>query len=307
MLCLSLLLVLVAFAAPTKAQDTTNSSPTSKVLVIGDSLASGQGIYKTFEEYPEDELSGLDEFQGVTYSFGSSDCWRDDTYIPGALLSRDTNDAPLHVLACAGAYTWQVVEQWDYARVKYGVEDSIALLTFGANDVLALADGLLSLRTVLKCGKGAIFPPWILPVNTDTLSDWSAIEERVEEVIAHIANTAPASTRIRVVGSPLQFRPYFGFLCLSPLFICANAFDAVVGRLNGIIQAATERYSTETEADLQFVDIDSNVYLRSAACSLTKKDIRGITFSLPGIVSFSSFHPTIQGYSEVYEMVARSL
>ena len=121
-------------------------------ILLGGSMAVGQGIYPYGDLYPEDPIGNPIVWQKVKHSFregnvtGDSSCWRDSTYTAGALVARATGDGSTTCcvnLACAGASSFHVLEQWAYAQAQWGTllgeGDATILVSLGANDGLRLA------------------------------------------------------------------------------------------------------------------------------------------------------------------------
>ena len=186
------------------------------ILLLGDSMLSGQGIHAYVDQNPLEYIGNPAEFHKKVYKFGGSrgghDCWRENEKGAVAWIAEGLNNRTFINLACAGARAEGIMEQWDYAKARFDLEGSTILLSLGANDSLELvgvsAERLLSMKTLRMCFQG--FLPFQIDANT--MSEWEAVESRIEAILGRILEEAPTSATIRVIGYPLQFRPLFGFV-----------------------------------------------------------------------------------------------
>lgn len=299
-----------------------SSAEDAIVLLLGDSMVSGQGVHKYLDMHSPDDIGNPATFDGVVYEFGGSPgdiCWRENEGT-GSFWVADSLGLPFVNLACAAAQSSGILRQWEYAKARYGTNldnDSTILISFGANDGLALRgiDGgglaqYLNRETLSLCLLSSLIP--FLSVETESLTDWVELETRIENVIATIAAEAPSSATIRVVGFPLQFRPFFQTVCWSVAAPCARLFDAVQSRLNVVLSQVTARVADTTRPEMKFVNIDDQELLPYAACSLTNKHIRDLTLDLrDGLSSFSvsaaTFHPQLEAHMAIAGRILESL
>lgn len=275
------------------------------VVVLGDSMASGQGLYTDVEnDYPFDPIGNPATFDGESYDFAETptpgvNCWRDFSKIAGAIVAKERRKELVN-LACAYAFAGGVEQQWEYAKARYNLENADILITLGANDAIRLSpDGAIyTLDNILRCF-GAILP-WQSP-NTD-ITDYEALEDILNSLFSKIATEAPDSATVRVVGNPLQFRPYKDFLCWSIVFPCARTLDALISRLNKSIEKVANQNS------LQFVSVERGDPLPDAVCSVSDLHIRDIYINslIPFSIGESSFHPTEKGHEEMAKRILSS-
>lgn len=313
----------------------SSTSTTTMVVLIGDSMSTGQGIHRVFADHPPDPVGnpamGRDNNRTVLYEFGGGPnefCWRDNVQTAAALVAAGLDETDDHHalvnLACAGAGMRGILMQWEYAKTELGsLEGATILLSFGANEGLQLeglnGGGLISLDTLSTCFQ-SVLP--FTPVNTDDLTDWEELESRIDDVFQTILSEAPASARIRVVGYPLQFRPIFDVVCFSLLAPCGRTFDALMSRMNTILRATTARYQSGdagSSIDLEFVDIEDNSLLPEGVCSVSNRHIRDVVWdfsrfsdgfsfqALRSAFAGSTFHPTAEAHAAVAGRILESL
>lgn len=286
------------------------------VLLLGDSMTAGQGVYPFLEQYPNDTIGNPAVLDDTIYEFGGSpgdDCWREVEKAAGAFVAADAGLEFVN-LACAAARAEGVERQWEYAKRQFSenlaYEDSIILISFGANDSLQLGGGAVrSFDSIKVCFQGIL--PILQTVNTDSITDWLKIEQRIEATIRKIVTEAPESATIRVVGYPLQFRPSFDILCWSIAAPCARTYDALMSRLNSVLKSVTNNLSATTP-NVQFVDIEDEDLLPFGVCSLTSEHIRDFTLDLRNGLfnmrfSAASFHPKESAQMAIASRIGQSL
>lgn len=293
----------------TSAIETSTADNSPSILVVGDSILSGQGAFANLESYPEDSLGSTattGDDPPITYTFtplASGECWRaTDNSIGGRLAA--ALERPLVNLACAGAKAEHIIEQIEYAQQTQGLDDAIILFNVGGNDGRELQGFGNPLEDFGTCLRDPSFLQFWHPFDTEPVLDWSALQARMGSAFAALTAAAPASATIFVIGYPLLYRPLFDTsLCFFP-DPCARRTDAVLTRTNGILAELTMQSSGEAAADIQFVAMDGDDMLLSGICSPLRLDVHGIVLDGLNGVSPSTFHPTERGYLQMYEQLS---
>ncbi len=306
---------LVALAPTASAEQ-----PIERVVTLGDSYSSGQGIHADASDY--------DQHGPPTHSFsratrlGASTCHRELDTTPGARLA-DTLGAEATMVACAGAVLRDIENQLDRAGIDGDGEGTLVVITIGGNDLRTEGgddwpDVLLDCILSSRCDRD----------DENQLANLDTVGERLTELYTGIGSDHPEIS-VRVLAYPrLMQRERWG--CPGVIGVGrqeADWIDRQADRLNDTIEAAVGSARSATGADLRFVPVVDE-FDNHGACRFWQRDryvndrVTGQTYSRRldenGMVvdvyadtwwtiSGSSFHPSQKGYDAYHRVLAAAV
>jgi lysophospholipase L1-like esterase len=302
------------------AVDARPSAPFDRVVTMGDSYSSGQGIHADASDY-DDHGPVAHSFSGQT-RLGGSTCHRETDTTPGAQLAAKFGVTSTFV-ACAGAVVEDLGRQLSAAAIPGTGARTLIHLTIAGNDVRTESGAdwptaLIGCITSRRCDEDA----------RNQLADLSQMRRAVTSELVAVAREVPDAT-IRVLGYPrLMQRERWG--CPGVTGVGrqeADWIDDRVDELNGAIDVAVNVARWTTGADVEFVDVVDE-FDNHGSCRFWQRDrhvndaVFGETYSRQRAengaivdrftdsvltISGSSFHPSQAGYDAYGEALSSSL
>ncbi len=287
--------------------------PIDRVVTLGDSYSSGQGIHADASDY-DDHGPPAHSFSPAT-RLGGSTCHREDDTTPGPRLAVRLGAESVFV-ACAGARIGDVGNQLDAAAIDGAGAGALVTITIGGNDLRTAGgedwpDVLIDCITSSRCDRD----------GANQIANLDVIGSQLRTLYTSIGEAHPDIT-VRALAYPrLMQRERWG--CAGVLGIGrqeADWIDEQVDRLNGSIEEAVVAAASATGADLAFVPVDDE-FDNHGACRFWQRDrfvndrVTGETYSRQLdpygnvvdrytdtwlTVSGSSFHPSQQGYDAYF-------
>lgn len=317
------LLVVVSLAAGLLALGTPSTAdaddPYERVVTLGDSYSSGQGVHADASDY-DDHGPARHKFDGA--SLGGSACHRDFDDTPGPQLAARFGAESVFV-ACAGAEIRHVEHQLRAAAIPGDGTGTLVTITIGGND-LRTSGGDDWPAVLLDCivSFGCDGEAANQPVNL------VALESDLVELYTVIGLDYPNAT-VRVLGYPrLMQREWWG--CPGVTGVGrgeADWIDRQVDDLNGAISAGARAAARITGADIEYLSVVDE-FDNHGSCRFWQRDryvndhVSGETLSrrladdgdvydrftdTPITVSGSSFHPSRKGYGAYLRVLEASI
>lgn len=280
-----------------------------KVITLGDSYASGTGIYKRGSDYDQ-EHGGKTIYGGTSYELtyrADEECWRDKTLTPGPRYAAGY-DFESVLLACKGAEVEHVTNQLDLLNAMYphysrrNWKYSVFLLTLGGNNMrttptetvgkLRISDLIELCMRTRNCHEE----------RSNQISNFDAIEHLATVFLETLAQAASAA-KIRVMGYPKLMQPDPG--CSTSVSLNKNEaswIDDQCVTLNERIKSAVDSVkATYPSVDMEFVGVYN--YLDYGACGTLayKRHVHDLRTVAGGGASDASFHPSELGYDAYYD------
>ncbi len=290
-----------------------------RVVTLGDSYSSGQGVHADASDY-DDHGPPRHKFDGA--SLGGSACHRDFEATPGPRIAGELGADSVFV-ACAGAEVRHISNQLASAAIPGDGSGTLVTITIGGND-LRTRDGDDWPTVLLDCivSFGCDHEGSNEPVNL------LALESELTALYTRIGLEHPEIT-VRALGYPrIMQRERWG--CPGVTGVGrgeADWIDGQVDRLNSAIADATRVAARITGADIRYVSV-LDEFDNHGSCRFWQRDrfvndhVSGETLSRRMAddgtvfdrftdtlvtVSGSSFHPSRKGYDAYYRVLADSL
>jgi hypothetical protein len=291
-----------------------------RVVTMGDSYSSGNGIHDDADQY-DDHGPERHSFDDET-RLGHSACHRETDTTPGPRLAAELDIDSVFV-ACAGAEAQEIPNQLDAAEIPGGGYGTLVTVTIGGND--------------LRTERGDDWPDVIL----DCVFDSGCHEEdgnqpaNLDDLQAELTSTYLAIGReypgitVRVLGYPrLMQRDRWGCSGMTGVSRSeADWVDEQVDALNWRIAVAAASARTYTGADIRYVDVREE-FDNHGSCRMLHRD-RYVNDSILGQtlkreldadgdvvavftdglfhVSSASVHPNQKGYDAYGQALLASL
>jgi lysophospholipase L1-like esterase len=291
-----------------------------RVVTMGDSYSSGNGIHKDADDY-DDHGPASHSFDPAT-RLGHSACYRESDTTPGPRLAADLDIDSVFV-ACAGAVVEEIPNQVELADIPGEGYGTLVTITIGGND-LRTERGEDWPDVILRCifDAGCHESDGNQPTNLDDL------EDDLTETYRAVGERYPGIT-VRVLGYPrLMQRDFWGCSGMTGVSRSeADWIDDQVDRLNERIVAAADSARADTGADIRFVDV-TDEFDNRGSCRMLQRD-RYVNDSILGKtlkrelqpdgdvvdmyadglfhVSSSSVHPSQKGYDAYGRALRASL
>ena len=284
-----------------------------RVVTLGDSYSSGQGIHADASDY-DDHGPPTHSFDPAT-RLGGSTCHREDDTTPGPRLARQFGAESVFV-ACAGARIGHIDNQIDAAGIPAGGAGTLVAITIGGNDLRTVGgddwpDVLIDCIFSSRCDRD----------GDNRLANLGDLRSDLLALYTSIGSDYPDAT-VRVLGYPrLTQRERWG--CPGVIGVGrqeADWIDDQADQLNDTIESAVVSAARSTGADIAFVDV-ADEFDNHGSCRFWQRDryvndrVTGETYSRQLdpygnvvdrytdtwlTVSGASFHPSGKGYDAYY-------
>lgn len=311
---------IVAAAVHLPGSAASAGAPIERVVTLGDSYSSGQGIHADASDYDQ-HGPPAHSFSSST-RLGASACHRELDTTPGARLAAELG-ASSSMVACAGADADDIENQLDAARIEGNGAGTLLAITIGGNDVRTergerWPDVLFDCIFSFRCHRD----------GGNRIANLDDVEADLTSVFTAIGDRYPGAV-VRVLGYPrLMQRERWGCPGVTGVGRSeADWIDDRVDDLNGAIEGAADAARLATGADIGFVSVVDE-FDNHGACRFWQRDryvndrVTGQTYSRrlgdDGVVvdrytdtvvtvSGASFHPSQKGYDAYGRALAASI